>query len=357
MTTHNTNLCYNHENMSNEAVPREAVPRSSAEFKLELGNELDNENIIHNMRQKTHMGQKLENHDKCKRDNIKKPEMASKNSIIQQTKTFSDETTMHGLSHVFTAKSTSRKIIWIVILVFAFSASVFYISSRLANYLSYSASSTSRKYFDNKEHVLKFPAVTVCSNNPFMLSRNGRKGQLMGEIMEEFLLPIGVNESFIPPSEEFSVRNNSPIEQKRKKRSTANSTEEPSEQPIFTNLNFALWLGEATERFDWIDSVLNWPEHAWLITELYNLTFVHKKLNDIKILFDNYHDHTIDTRVLFARQMSDLVNLEVRSELEGSCDEDQDKFKANVQENMISVFEISLFLKRFQEPKNGPAPF
>ena len=115
---------------------------------------------------------------------------------------FADETSMHGLSNVFKTKSKSRKVIWVLFLVSALSASLFYIITRLSDYLSYSASSTSRDQYDNIEHTLPFPAVTICNNNPFLFSRNRLRSNLVREIVD-LLLQIELDRSFTPPDDEY----------------------------------------------------------------------------------------------------------------------------------------------------------
>ena len=117
-------------------------------------------------------------------DNYSKDNKHNENSENMHFTDIADEVGMHGLANVCKTKSTSRKIIWILMLCSAFTASLFYITTRLSDYMGYAASSTSRDFYENTEHTLPFPAVTICNNNPFLLSRNRLRSDLVKEVVD-----------------------------------------------------------------------------------------------------------------------------------------------------------------------------
>ena len=132
---------------------------------------------------------------------------------------FVGETTMHGVSTVFTTKSRSKKAIWTVIMISATCASLFYITTRLSNYLSYTASSTSRDYYDNADQTMPFPAVTICNNNPFLLSRNRMRSVVISEVVG-ILLKLELRTDFQPPLSYYDTDDWYPDEARRRKQST-----------------------------------------------------------------------------------------------------------------------------------------
>ena len=74
-----------------------------------------------------------------------------------------DKTTVHGIVHVFKAKSPIRRIFWILIFITAFGGCTYNVLERFYYRLTFPTATTSTFEFD--EAGVPFPAVTICNMN------------------------------------------------------------------------------------------------------------------------------------------------------------------------------------------------
>ena len=75
-----------------------------------------------------------------------------------------DETTVHGIVHVFKGKSTVKRVFWAIIFVGSLTGCVYNVSDRLRHLLSDPTVTSIRVEVDEKG--VPFPAVTVCNLSP-----------------------------------------------------------------------------------------------------------------------------------------------------------------------------------------------
>lgn len=79
-----------------------------------------------------------------------------------------DNTTVHGIAHIFKGKSTVKRVFWLVIFLGALAGCVYNVLNRLKLLIS-NPTSTSTKIITSQEGV-PFPAITICNLNPFAIA-------------------------------------------------------------------------------------------------------------------------------------------------------------------------------------------
>src|SRR6218665_31345 len=87
----------------------------------------------------------------------------SKIKIVREVNSFAQRVSLIGLTHAMNNKSSmSRRIVWMIWLVFGFGLAVYQIQDRIIDYFSY-RSNTEFQMRTAKE--LRFPQVTICKED------------------------------------------------------------------------------------------------------------------------------------------------------------------------------------------------
>ena len=77
---------------------------------------------------------------------------------------FTESTTLHGISHVFSNGSKTRRLIWLICLLASTATFVAVTKKLFSSYMSFDV--VTRVTLINKDFQI-FPAVTICNFNPF----------------------------------------------------------------------------------------------------------------------------------------------------------------------------------------------
>lgn len=89
--------------------------------------------------------------------------------MMGQVTTFAENVSVIGVRYLFDrTKSSVRKAIWIILILFGFGLAAFQIQDRIKHYLKYPTSTDIKVV---RENSLRFPKVTICNENDFSKKR------------------------------------------------------------------------------------------------------------------------------------------------------------------------------------------
>lgn len=100
-------------------------------------------------------------------------------NLEKELEQFGNNSTIHGISHIFNSPKSLVKVIWTFIFLLCFSFSLVLLSQTIINYLSYKTSSKLAVKIHNE---IDFPAVTICNRNYYDLTVKNFPVEMSNEI-------------------------------------------------------------------------------------------------------------------------------------------------------------------------------
>lgn len=80
-----------------------------------------------------------------------------------------DESTTHGIDHIFKRKHPFIRLVWTVCFIVSAAICIFMITSTLMSYFSYETVTKAQKI---KEQIAEFPAVSICNLSPYLTNQS-----------------------------------------------------------------------------------------------------------------------------------------------------------------------------------------